>query len=102
MFSLLIDEDINGPALSRRFALRQPETVSVCSCTCIPTSKKVNKNRKRKKDEGGYSSKWKRLRNLFSKWQRNLSSEEDDTHYYDAETMSISNSKKFAIKRNSM
>merc|ERR1712203_909379 len=28
---ITLDEDINGPALSRRFALRQPETVSVCS-----------------------------------------------------------------------
>ncbi len=29
---------INGPALARLYALRQPETVSVCSCTCYGSS----------------------------------------------------------------
>ena len=85
------DEYINGP-MTRRLALRQPETVSVCSCTCYPgLRKQTGSNRK---------DPW--YLQLWYKCQRIQSKEDDDDHIFCAETMSISKSKKYAVKRNSM
>ena len=95
-----MDEDIDNPALARSLArLRQPETVSVCSCTCLPSKSNFKKQKRKPKES---KNKWNWIRKMISRWQQNFSASEDDNHYYDAETMSISNKQKFAIKRNSM
>ena len=85
------DEYINGQSMmnARRLALRhqRQETVSVCSCTCYPGGK-------RSKKDPWYLQLW-------YKCQR-IPKPEDDDHIFCAETMSISKSKKYAVKRNSM
>ena len=86
------DEYINGPQMARRLALRQPETVSVCSCTCYPSGKKAVPGRK----DPWYLQLWYKCQKL-----QNVQDEDDD-HIFCAETMSISKSKKYAVKRNSM
>ena len=94
---ITVDEDLDGPDLVRKYALRQPETVSVCSCTCVPkntfSKKNTSKSQKQQNQKGWF-------RNLLARWQRNFS--EDDDHYFDEENLSITNSKKFAVKRNSL
>ena len=85
------DEYLNGQSMmnARRLALRhqRQETVSVCSCTCYPGGK-------RSKKDPWYLQLW-------YKCQR-IPKPEDDDHIFCAETMSISKSKKYAVKRNSM
>eukprot|EP00093_Oithona_nana_P004941 04941.XXX_203703_206299_1 [CDS] Oithona nana genome sequencing. len=90
------DEYINGQSKmnARRLALRhqRQETVSVCSCTCYPGTRK----------QGGSAGKDPWYLQLWYKCQRIQSQPEDDDHIFCAETMSISKSKKYAVKRNSM
>ena len=97
------DEYLNGPVMARRLALRQPETVSVCSCTCYPAtgSSSTLKDRKWFSGTDDGRSWWQ---NFCQKWSFFHSSGHKETsdHIFDAETMSISNSKKNAIKRNSL
>jgi hypothetical protein len=93
--------------------LRQPETVSVCSCTCYGGSSNNKRKRKGGARGGGKKSKnqevnrktwWQKSLNFLSKQRagfQNADMDSADDHYYDAETQSISNGKKFAIKRNS-
>lgn len=112
------DEYINGPAYARRYALRQPETVSVCSCTCYPSAnsyknyrskirKSASRNKKRvgtkPSSRGGPMPLWKKWLMKIPLFSRRLEATGgDDEHYFDEETMSISNAKKFATKRNSL
>ena len=57
------DEYINGP-MTRRLALRQPETVSVCSCTCYPgLRKQTGSNRK----DPWYLQLWYKCQKIQSK-----------------------------------
>ena len=94
---------------ARRLALRQPETVSVCSCTCYPgigsSSHTSGKDRKWVQSKSGTSepSWWQ---NIWRKWSNfghfHSRKKHDSDHIFDAETMSISNAKKNAIKRNSL
>ena len=106
---------ISGPALSRLYALRQPETVSVCSCTCYgssSTNKRFlfgSKKKRKSKRQRALStsvplqrSAWQKLVRFVTFRWRSSSSEGSDENFYDEETQSISNYKRFAIKRNSM
>lgn len=86
------DEYLNGSLLPRRLTLRQPETVSVCSCTCYG---------------GGRSHQNTAMQATKKWWQKlpcikSLKSSSEDDHFFNAETGSISNAKKNAIKRNSL
>ena len=103
------DEYLNGPMLARRLALRQPETVSVCSCTCYPGSSRDRKSKQMsavagsggRRKKGKKSVKW--WQRIWFKWTRSRNNfDENDDHFLDEETMSISNAKKNAIKRNSL
>ena len=95
---------------ARRLALRQPETVSVCSCPCYPgigssshTSRKDRKWVQSAKIGTSESSRWQKF---WRKWSNvghfHSQKKHDSDHIFDAETMSISNAKKNAIKRNSL
>ena len=94
---------------ARRLALRQPETVSVCSCTCYPgigsSSHTSGKDRKWVQSKSGTSepSWWQKIWRKWSNFGHFHSRKKHDSdHIFDAETMSISNAKKNAIKRNSL
>ena len=99
------DEYINGSTAltARRLGLlRPPETVSVCSCTCYPGSSNSREKRKTRIVTQTKSKLWCWQR-LWQKWTRGSARSVDtEDHFFDAETMSISNAKKYAIKRNSM
>lgn len=82
------DEYLNGSLLPRRLTLRQPETVSVCSCTCYGRSQNLP------------TKWWQKLRLPWIKSSSGCRAEDD--HFFNAETGSISNAKKNAIKRNSL
>jgi len=104
------DEYLNGPMLARRLALRQPETVSVCSCTCYPgigsSSHTSGKDRKWVQSAKIGTSEPSWWQKFWRKWSNfghfHSRKKHDSDHIFDAETMSISNAKKNAIKRNSL
>ena len=97
------DEYLNGPMLARRLALRQPETVSVCSCTCYPgIGSSTGKDRKWLHSKSAEQSWWQKIWQKWTNFHFKSGKENDSDHIFDAETMSISNAKKNAIKRNSL
>ena len=67
------------------------DSLSVCSCTCYPARRKV-----RGEGAGGGGGLWARLLSVVG-WTE----ERRGNNYYDAETQSISNYTKLAVKRSS-
>ncbi len=92
------DEYLNGTLRgANRLMLRQPETVSVCSCTCYPTSGVLGGALG--SNAGASRPKWW-WHKFISRWSN--SRVKEDGHYFNAETGSISNVKRNATKRNSL
>ena len=67
------------------------DSLSVCSCTCYPVRRKV-----RGEGGGGGGGAWTRLVAWLGWTEERVSN-----NYYDAETQSISNYAKLAVKRSS-